>query len=151
MMDFNSVDEVLDFAIGSEQMASEFYSGLAAKTADRNIRRMFEGFAIEEQVHKSKLEEIKTGKLLAPAKMNVVDLKVTDMIDEIEPHADMSLQEVLIVAMQREKNAYRLYSDLAAMTDNANLKAAFEMLAQEEARHKLRFEIEYDEMIMSEN
>jgi len=151
MMDFSTVDEILDFAIESERMASEFYSGLATKTSDRNIRRMFEGFAIEEQAHKSKLEEIKAGKLLAPEKINVLNLKIADAIEEIESHSDMSLQEVLIVAMQREKNAYRLYSDLAAMMDNANLKSAFEMLAQEEARHKLRFEIEYDEMIMSEN
>jgi len=150
-MDFSTVDEILDFAIESERMASEFYSGLATKTSDRNIRRMFEGFAIEEQAHKSKLEEIKAGKLLAPEKINVLNLKIADAIEEIESHSDMSLQEVLIVAMQREKNAYRLYSDLAAMMDNANLKSAFEMLAQEEERHKLRFEIEYDEMIMSEN
>jgi len=150
-MDFNSVDDVLDFAIESEEKASEFYTNLASMASDTNIKRMFQGFAIEEQGHKSKLEEIKLGKILAPAKQNILDLKVADTVEEIKPHDDMGLQEALIVAMQREKNAYRLYTDLAAMTDDTNLKTTFEMLAQEEARHKLRFEIEYDEMIMSEN
>jgi rubrerythrin len=150
-MDFKSVDDVLEFAIESEEKASEFYTNLASTVADRNIKMMFEGFAIEEQGHKSKLEEIKSGKMLAPAKQSILDLKVADTVEEIKPHKDMGLQEALIVAMQREKNAYKLYTDIAAMTDNGNLRSTFEMLAQEEAKHKLRFEIEYDEMIMSEN
>ena len=42
-------------------------------------------------------------------------------------------------------------TDLAALADDAELKAIFEALAQEEAKHKLRFEVEYDERILIEN
>ena len=63
----------------------------------------------------------------------------------------MDYQDALILAMKREKAAFRLYTDLAAATDDADLKSTFEALAQEEARHKLKIEIEYDDRILQDN
>lgn len=42
---------------------------------------------------------------------------------------------------EEQKAAFRLYSDLASRTEHAELKETFLMLAQKEAKHKLRFEI----------
>jgi rubrerythrin len=53
--------------------------------------------------------------------------------------------------MKKEKAAFRLYSDLAGLADDAQLRNTFLFLAQEEAKHKLRFEIEYDENVLVEN
>jgi rubrerythrin len=53
--------------------------------------------------------------------------------------------------MQREKAAYRLYTDLAKITPDAEARALLKALAQEEARHKLAFEIEYDTHVLQEN
>jgi rubrerythrin len=53
--------------------------------------------------------------------------------------------------MKAEKAAFRLYHDLAATTDDANLRNVLLGLAQEEAKHKLRFEIEYDDVFLREN
>ena len=63
----------------------------------------------------------------------------------------MDYQDALIAAMKAEKAAYRLYTDLASATDNADLQGLFKNLAQEEAKHKLRFEVEYDDHILKEN
>jgi rubrerythrin len=63
----------------------------------------------------------------------------------------MTFQDVLVLAMQKEKAAFKLYTDLAEKAETAEAKALFSALAQEEAKHKLRFEIEYDELIMDEN
>jgi len=49
------------------------------------------------------------------------------------------------------KASFRLYTDLAARSENADLVTLFEALAQEEAKHKLRFEVEYDEYVLREN
>jgi rubrerythrin len=49
--------------------------------------------------------------------------------------------------MKKEKAAFKLYSDLASSTDDENVKTMFLALAQAEAKHKLRFEIEYDDML----
>ena len=38
-----------------------------------------------------------------------------------------------------------------ALTADKDLKIVFQSLAQEEAKHKLRFELEYDERVLDEN
>ena len=53
--------------------------------------------------------------------------------------------------MKKEKAAFRLYTDLSKATDNVELSKLFLALAKEEARHKLRFELEYDEHYLPEN
>ena len=44
-----------------------------------------------------------------------------------------------------------LYMNLSNKTANKELKDLFLMLAMEESKHKLRFEIEYDENVLKEN
>jgi len=53
--------------------------------------------------------------------------------------------------MKKEKAAFRMYNDLASKAKKPELKALFLNLAQEEAKHKLRFEVEYDEHFLPEN
>jgi rubrerythrin len=68
----------------------------------------------------------------------------------VDTEGDFNYQRTLILAMKREKASYKLYIDLAESTDDAGLKSTMLALAQEEAKHKLRFEIEYDENILKE-
>ena len=63
----------------------------------------------------------------------------------------MDYQQALVVAMQKEKMAFKMYSDLAETVDDENVKNVFLSLAQEEAKHKLRFEVEYDEHVLTDN
>ena len=81
----------------------------------------------------------------------VLDLKLGDYLVEGKPTKDLDYQQALILAMHKEKRAFKMYIDLAGATDDAGLKDLFLGLAQEEAKHKLRFEIEYDEYVMTEN
>ena len=53
--------------------------------------------------------------------------------------------------MKQEKAAFKLYSDLAEAAEDEGVRNTFLALAQEEAKHKLRFETEYDEHILSGN
>ncbi len=52
--------------------------------------------------------------------------------------------------MHKER-AHNLYSTLASNTDDAELKKVFEVLAQEEAGHKLALENECDEHVLTDN
>ncbi|MFH1739324.1 MAG: ferritin family protein [bacterium] len=148
MGNLKTVDEILDFAIGKEEEAAQFYADLAGRVEKEWMRKIFEQFSHEEQGHKAKLLGIKKGKTLAPAAGKVLDLKIADYLIDAEPNPEMEYQDALIVAMKAEKAAFRLYSDLAASTDDKTLQQAFQALAQEEAKHKLRFEIEYDDAIL---
>ena len=101
--------------------------------------------------YKSKLEAVKSGKKLLNAEKKVLDLKLSDYLVDVEADKNLDFQAALILAMKREKAAFRLYTDLAGQTDDAGLKETFLGLAQEEAKHKLRFEVEYDDEILKEN
>jgi len=147
---FESFAAVLDYAIENEIEANQFYLDLAKKMKNPAMREVFEAFAKEELGHKAKLESIKQGKEIPQAK-NITDLKIADYTVDVEPSADMSYQDALILAMKKEKAAYRLYLYLADHVENQDQKSLFLSLAQEEAKHKLRFEIEYDDFMLNEN
>jgi rubrerythrin len=150
MQEWKSVDEVLDFAIGEEQAAVEFYTQLAAQTERPAMRQTLESFAQEEMRHREKLLAVKGGQVLGGGREMVSDLKIADYLVEMVPSPFMSYRELLIVAMSKEKAAFKLYSDLAAAAPDSQVRGLFLTLAQEEARHKLHFEIEYDDT-MTEN
>lgn len=151
MQQWKSVDEILDFAIAQEEQAAKFYTDLAGKMDRQWMSKIFKDFAQEEVGHKNKLLDIKAGKRLIPAEKKVLDLKIGDYLTDVEPSEGMDYQQALIVAMKKEKKAFKMYTDLAAATDDEGLQAVFLSLAQEEAKHKLRFEIEYDDFVMTEN
>jgi rubrerythrin len=69
----------------------------------------------------------------------------------VDPNEELDYQKALILAMKREKSSYKMYLDLSNSVDDEELQQTFASLAQEEARHKLRFEIEYDDYILAEN
>ncbi len=153
MMDnFKSVDEVLDFAINQEQEAIDFYSELANKASRADIKKIYLDFVKEEIGHKVKLMKVKEEKSLVelPDSM-VTDLKISDYLVPVKATPDMSYQDALIVVMNKEKAAYRLYSSLAKMAPTEDTRNLFQKLALEEANHKLQFETEYDDNIMRDN
>lgn len=151
MSNFNTVDEILDFAIKGEQDAVDFYSRLADNSTNTEIRDIFIQFAKEEMGHKAKLLKIKAEGIFESRSGMVTDLKISDYMSEISPSPDMDYRDALIVAMNNEKNAFRLYSRLAEEAPGEDLKNIFLNLAQEEARHKLRFEVEYDDFVLRDN
>ena len=150
-MRLDTVDKILDFAIEQEKHAARFYTQLADKMAAKHMKEAFLGFAEEEMGHKIKLEAVKEGKLLLPSRDRVMDLKIGDYLEEVTMSADLDYREALVLAMKAEKAAYRLYTDLASTADDENVKQTLLGLAQEEAKHKLRFEIEYDNEFHKEN
>ncbi len=151
MKEFNSTEEILDFAVQEEEKAFQFYKSLAEKTEKPWMREVFMEFAREEASHKEKLLQVKEGKqVLVDVKGKVMDLKIADYLVEMEPNPEMDYQQALVVAMKKEKAAFKLYSDLAGRIDDPELKSVFLSLAQEEAKHKLKFEIEYDDNFLTE-
>ncbi len=150
-MKLDTVDKILDYAIEKEEDAAQFYTDLAGKMDRPSMKEVFQSFAREEKGHKAKLISVKEEKRLLGAEKKIQDLKIGDNLVDIDMSGEMSYQEALIVAMKAEKAAFKLYHDLAQATDNADLQQLFLDLAQEEAKHKLRFEIEYDDLILTEN
>ena len=151
MKEFTSITEILDFAIGEEQAAVDFYLQLAAQSKNKQTKKIFEDYAGEEMRHKANLLTIKeSGSFILPD-AKVKDLKIAEYLVDVKPSASMSYQDALILAMKKEKAAFRMYTKLAEKAEDPEVKALFFNLAQEESKHKLAFEIEYDDFILKEN
>jgi rubrerythrin len=151
MKTFSSLDEILDFAMNAEQEAVDFYSQLATQQKNPQIRAVFLEFAGEEVNHKARLQKIKEERIFDMEVEKVTDLKIADYAVSAKPNPDMEYADALVLAMKKEKAAFKLYMALADRVGNAELSQVFKALAVEESKHKLRFELEYDEYVMREN
>ncbi len=88
---------------------------------------------------------MKTGKVLTATK----NLEYEDEADikASGTQLDMDYKDMLIMGMQKEEASFRLYVDLAARVTDEDSKETLLALAQEEVKHKLRFEMEYDNLL----
>jgi rubrerythrin len=153
MDNFKTIDEILDYAIKLEQDAVTLYTRLADNAKRPEIKKAFLDFADEERGHEARLKRFKSGEtsLKLPGDDKILDLKILDYNVDIKLEPSSSYQDILLFAMRQEKQAFRLYTDLAARTEDPDTKSLFLKLAEEEAKHKLRFEIEYDDNVLTEN
>ena len=143
MQTFKSADEVMDFAINAEIEAVDFYNILADFVEKPEMAEMLSGLALQESEHKAKLEAMKAGRI-AIDEEDVGDLGIADSVKDVKPYAKMNYVDLLVVGMKKEEAALKLYTDLAAIAQTQKLRDIFLRLAQEEAEHKVRFELEYD-------
>ncbi len=151
MTNLNNLEEILDYAIAMEQAAVDLYTKIAGNASTEHNRQLFLSFAQEERGHKIKLENVKTGKIVIGSTDKIQDLKIADYANDVEITDNSSYQDILMFAMKQEKQAFRLYTDLADRSESDEIKNFFLALAHEEANHKLRFEIEYDEHVLRDN
>jgi rubrerythrin len=151
MKEFTSINDILDFAMNEEQQAVDFYTRLALQAKTDDMRLIFETFANEEIAHKARLTKIRDEGTYDTPVEKIADMKIADYAVSVAVTPDMSYHDALIVAMKKEKAAFRLYMALADRAPDATMRNIFISLAQEESKHKLRFEIEYDEYVLREN
>jgi rubrerythrin len=143
MRRFSSLEEIWDFAIGREIEARDFYKELSQWAERPQVAKAFEDLADDELQHKLKLEALRAGKVDIRLE-EIGNLGIADGMEADKPEANLTYVEALVLAMQREKRAFRLYTDLASASQDPQIKSIFRKLAQEEAEHKLRLELEYD-------
>lgn len=134
-----------------EQGAVDLYTRLADGSVNSEMRDTFIQFAKEEMGHKARLLRIKTEGIAETRQIDVTNMKISDYLSEVTPGPNMDYRDALILAMSREKAAFKLYMRLSEEAQTGELKSVFLSLAQEEARHKLRFELEYDDYVLRDN
>jgi len=148
-MNFNSFEEILDFAIEREKQAVNFYQKLVDQETFPASKQTLSEFVEEERKHQRLLEEFKKGKR-SVVEYNykwIPDIKRSDYIVDMKYEPGMDFVEILRLAMKREEKALRLYNVLSGKTDDADCIKLFKLLAQEEAKHKQTFETLYDDQM----
>ena len=147
MDDRLSFEQALDLAIECEQTTADLYAKIAQKSGSPVTREIFNGFAREEKAHKAKLEFIKSTGEIKPIAGQTIDFEKANDFAAFQHSPDLDYLEALALVMKKEKLAFMLYSALAVKAPNDALRNAFSTLAFEEASHKLRSEIAFDDLI----
>lgn len=150
-MDQKAFEEIILFAIRKEVEAATLYETYTNLASSEGVRQMFKDLQSEEQKHKKILENLKKEDVTRYRLKKVPDLKIGDYIQEEDYYPEMNYQEALLLAIKREKNSVRLYRDLSKGAEEPELKKIFLVLSQEESKHKLKLETEYDQRVLTEN
>lgn len=143
MLEFETLDDILDFAIVQEQAAQAFYTQLSKEASNADRQLFYRTLAEEELTHEKKLRGLKNRdfKLTSPG---LTQLKQSGYLDALPVHPGMDLKEVLLYGLKKEKSAKMLYSVLAESVEYAELAALFRMLAEQEDEHAAFFRKEYE-------
>ena len=146
MTKVNSDQEILEYAISREVEAYYFYLALAGRVDDPRMRQVFEDLAADELEHKARLEleMIKTGKTMAEKQMPSGRPESDYIISDSDLPLDIDYTDMLLLGMEKEDTAFRTYVNLIPNVKDGESREVLLALAQEEVRHKLRFETEYD-------
>lgn len=146
-MNFNSVEEIINYAIEREKEAVQFYEEISKQEAFSGTRKTFEDFAKEERKHQAMLEDFSINKeKISEYKLEwITDIKRSDYLVDMEYEKGMHYTDILRLAMKKEEKALKLYNDLSKKADNENVIKLFKLLAQEEAKHKGYIEGLYDD------
>jgi len=145
---FKTFGDILDYAIDREIDAQLFYRALSKRASYPELTQLFEQLADQERAHQKKLAQVKQGHFkMLYGDMPAFGLGIAEIAPQVEPYADMSIGEALILAMNKEKQAYQLYLGLAQEAETDELAEVFMTLAHEEANHKVRLEIIFDDRI----
>lgn len=152
MKEIDNNNEIIEFAIDRELKANHFYISLAERMADPSMKELFLALAADEIDHKERLEFelIKRGQ---PVAADDFDEEYDE--DELPMIGTpggliMDYKAALEMAIQKEKTSFRFYADLAAKAQDHDSRELLYELAEEEMKHKLRFEYEYQKFNQSD-
>ena len=146
-MNVDTFEDIVRQAIRKEADAALFYQ-MASERAKPGMDKMFKELAEEEQRHRKMLEELDMSQLRSYEFHEVVDLKISEYLEDVPYSKDMDYQDILRYAMKSEEKARDFYLLCAERCEDTELKKFFQMLAQEEAKHKLTFEKMYEDDVL---
>ncbi|MFO7890491.1 MAG: ferritin family protein [bacterium] len=150
-MDLTNLKQTINFALDKEHEAIDFYTKCSNFTTRSGMKDAFVEMAEEEKKHVRMLENFKPEQVEKMQLKNIPDLKISDYLVDMEFNPEMSYQDLLILAMKREEASIKLYTEFTQKNSDPALIKLFQILAQEELRHKNRLQKEYDDVILKDN
>jgi rubrerythrin len=146
-MKFESFEEIMTYAIEKEKEAALFYTDISRHEKLSGAKEIFESFAKEERKHQALLENFSKENVEHYKVEKIPDLKRSDYLVDLQYEPGMPYVDILRLAMKREEKAFKFYNDFGEQADKEDHQKLFQMLAQEEAKHKLKLETMYDDYL----
>jgi rubrerythrin len=148
------IEQILQRAIRVEEDSYKIYQKALRIVQSESIRELLEELAGDEREHRRKLKEMldpeqRAAMIEKSEQQKVIDLKIGDYLVPREVHPNATMQDILTVAIHREKDTHRFYKAMSAISED-EVKKLFEFLADEEIKHKNKLESIYDDVIFRE-
>ena len=132
---WDTVEEVLDYAILEERQAVFMYRAFAGKAATPELRQLFQALVDEEKLHFEKLLKVRKasdatvaeGSLSKLPKPKKVRVPADGLVDAAAAYR---------FAIRAEKSAWELYWVFSQMVKEPKIRKTFEFLAAEELKHR---------------
>jgi rubrerythrin len=148
---FGSLEEILDFAIARERQAQEIYMAFARATTRQSFSRLLATMADMEKEHERQLSELKGKRAWAPALSGAGGFSVEEPFKQIGFSPDMEYGDFLVLVIQKETEAERLYLRLETLASAAEARRLFRHLAGEEQKHRDWAQERYDSDVRRDN
>ena len=123
-----TLKEVSGKAIRKEVESRLLYTGLSQKVKDEAAKDIFQELAQQEQGHQNFLEQYLRGELKegALSRGQVIDYKIAEHLNQPEISLDMKLEDIFLLAANREKASHELYLGLARIHPAGEVKRMLE-------------------------
>jgi len=132
----NPLSAIFDLAIRKEEAAYQFYSALAQRVKNPDVKEAFTGLSIEELRHKSLLTTLKAAPLLETKFNPLPDYHVAESEEQPAVTPNMPLRDAVALAMKNEFQAAELYRTMAHASKETDVRMLFENLMNMELGHK---------------
>lgn len=134
---FNSIEEILNFAVQEEESAGEFYKEQFKKTTNVELRSLWQQLSNDEVRHKAillnVLDKLEQGIVIEKYSVSKIpDYKPVELPDK----KWTEIESAIITAIQNENEAYFMYSNLAEKMLIAEHKTLLLTLASDEYKHR---------------
>ena len=146
-MRFETFSEIMDFAIEKEKEAAQFYEDASQMEKFSGARETLTSFAREERKHQDMLENFSKENMDQYTLEKIPDLKRSDYLVDMNYEPGLAYPDLLRLAMKREEKAFKFYTDFSEGANTAEHKKLFQVLAQEESKHKLKLETMLDDYL----
>ncbi|HHV37270.1 MAG TPA: ferritin family protein [Candidatus Cloacimonetes bacterium] len=144
-------NEILDFAIAREEEAIAFYRDLQSKTKFTSIKEMLKELELMEMSHIVAIEGIRKKGTQLCETCEIENLKISDYMVHEPVDEELTYQNILLRAMKREEQSYKLYIEMSKRFSDPEISNLFKRLAHDEAKHKNHFEKLYDDFLSEGN
>jgi rubrerythrin len=143
-----TLKEVLRIAMSREIEAQNLYTDLSQKIDTEAAKDAFLLLAQQERGHQNLLEQYLRGELQdrVLGQVQVVDYKIVEHFEQSVISTDMKLQDVFLLAANREKISHEFYLGFASIHPNGPIKRLLEEIAAQELAHKQTVEFLYTEV-----
>ncbi len=142
--------EILGLAIRSEEEAAEFYGNLAKKIPNEVVRVKYEALAKEEVSHRHMLVGLYRKVTGEDAPPRIPGKPLTAEGGGVSFEAS-SIEELLRMAIEREREACAFYRVLAGKMTDANSRRIIERLADIERGHESMIAVELETYLLDKS